>query len=79
MLGVEHIVTGYDHLAFLVCLLLGAPTVRALVLVVTSFTIAHSLTLALATFELVVLPPALVESLIALSIAYVAVENLCGS
>jgi hypothetical protein len=75
-LGVEHIFTGYDHLAFLVCLLLGAPTVRALVLVVTSFTIAHSLTLALATFDVVVLPSALVESLIALSIAYVAVENL---
>ena len=78
-LGIEHIVTGYDHLAFLVCLLLGAPTVRALVLVVTSFTVAHSVTLALATFDLVVLPPALVESLIALSIAYVAVENLFGT
>lgn len=77
-LGVEHIVTGYDHLAFLVCLLLGASTGRSLVMVVTSFTIAHSITLALATFDLVVLPSRLVESVIALSIAYVSVENLFG-
>lgn len=77
-LGVEHIATGYDHLAFLVCLLIGASGARSLVLVVTSFTLAHSLTLALATFELVALPPALIESLIALSIAYVAAENLLG-
>ena len=79
VLGIEHIFTGFDHLAFLVCLLLGAPTIRALVLVVTSFTVAHSITLALATFDVVVLPAALVESLIALSIAYVAVENLFGT
>lgn len=78
MLGVEHIATGYDHLAFLVCLVIGARSVRAVVLVVTSFTIAHSITLALATFDLVALPPRLIESLIALSIAYVAVENLMG-
>lgn len=77
-LGVEHIVTGYDHLAFLVCLLLGASTGRSLVMVVTSFTIAHSITLALATFDLVVLPSRLVESVIALSIAYVAAENFVG-
>jgi len=77
-LGVEHIVTGYDHLAFLVCLLLGASTGRSLVMVITSFTIAHSITLALATFDLVVLPSRLVESVIALSIAYVAAENFFG-
>lgn len=75
-LGIAHIFTGYDHLAFLVCLLIGASSARALVLVITSFTIAHSLTLALATFDIVVLPPRLIESLIALSIAYVAAENL---
>ncbi len=74
--GIEHIVTGYDHLAFLLCLLLGTSTARGLVLVITSFTVAHSLTLALATFEIVVLPARLIESLIALSIAYVAAENL---
>ena len=78
-LGVEHIFTGYDHLAFLVCLLIGTTTVRSLVRVISSFTIAHSITLALATFDAVVLPPRLIESLIALSIAYVAVENLAGT
>jgi hypothetical protein len=77
-LGVEHIVTGYDHLAFLVCLMLGTRSVRSVVLVVTSFTLAHSITLALATFDLVRLPSQLIESLIALSIAYVAAENLLG-
>ena len=75
VLGVEHIVTGYDHLAFLVALLLGTATLKNLIKVVTAFTVAHSVTLALATFGLVQLPPRLIESLIALSIAYVAIEN----
>ncbi|MEZ5288177.1 MAG: HupE/UreJ family protein [Vicinamibacterales bacterium] len=75
-LGVEHIVTGYDHLAFLAALLLGAAAFRSVVGIVTAFTLAHSLTLGLATFDIVTVPPALVESLIALSIAWVAVENL---
>lgn len=76
LLGIKHIVTGYDHLAFLLCLLIAAPTVRSLIRVVTAFTIGHSVTLALATFNLVVLPSRLVETAIALSIAYIAVENL---
>ncbi|MGE0814660.1 MAG: HupE/UreJ family protein [Vicinamibacterales bacterium] len=75
-LGIEHIVTGYDHLAFLAALLLGAAAFRAVVGIVTAFTVAHSLTLGLASFDLVTVPPALVEALIALSIAWVAVENL---
>jgi hypothetical protein len=75
-LGVEHIFTGYDHLLFLVGLLTGTSGLLALLKVVTSFTAAHSLTLALATFGLVTVPPELVESLIALSIAYVAAENV---
>lgn len=75
-LGIEHIVTGYDHLAFLVCLLIATTTFGSLVKVITSFTLAHSITLALATFDLVILPTRLTESLIALSIAYVAIENL---
>ncbi len=75
-LGVEHIFGGYDHLAFLVGLLACAATFTSLLKIVTSFTVAHSLTLGLATFDLVWLPSRLVESLIALSIAYVAVENL---
>ncbi len=75
-LGVEHIFTGYDHLAFLLCLLVATATLGSLVKVITSFTIAHSITLALATFNVVILPARLTESLIALSIAYVAAENL---
>jgi hydrogenase/urease accessory protein HupE len=75
-LGVEHIFTGYDHLAFLLCLLVATATIRSLVMIITSFTIAHSITLALATFGLVHLPPRLTESAIAVSIGYVAAENL---
>jgi hypothetical protein len=77
-LGIEHIITGYDHLAFLMGLLIGTTTFIALVKVVTSFTAAHSVTLALATFNVISLPPRLIESLIALSIAYVAIENFMG-
>ena len=75
-LGVEHIFTGYDHLAFLLGLLVATATIRSLITIVTSFTIAHSITLALATFQLVNLPSRLTESLIAVSIGYIAAENL---
>ena len=78
VLGMEHIVTGYDHLAFLVGLLVTTSTLLALIKVVTSFTLAHSITLALATLGIVTLPPRLIESLIALSIAYIAIENFMG-
>jgi hypothetical protein len=77
-LGIEHIFTGYDHLAFLVGLLIVTTTLGSMIKVITSFTVAHSITLALATFDLVILPARLTESLIALSIAYVAAENLLG-
>jgi hypothetical protein len=75
-LGVEHIFTGYDHLAFLLGLLVATTTMGSLVKVITSFTLAHSITLALATFNLVNLPSRLTESLIAVSIGYIAAENL---
>ena len=75
-LGVEHILTGYDHLLFLVGLLVVGRGWRYLVVIVTSFTVAHSLTLVVATLGLVIPPARLVEALIALSIAYVGVENL---
>jgi HupE / UreJ protein len=75
-LGVTHIFTGYDHLAFLLCLLIGTNSFASLVKIITSFTVAHSITLALATFDVVVLSSRLTESVIALSIAYVAIENL---
>jgi len=76
LLGIEHIFTGYDHLAFLLGLLVATASLGSLVKIITSFTIAHSITLALATFNIVILPSRLTESLIALSIGYVAAENL---
>ncbi len=75
-LGVQHIATGYDHLAFLLGLLIATSSLRSLIKTITSFTIAHSITLALATFDIVILPSRFTESMIALSILYVAVENL---
>jgi hypothetical protein len=78
-LGIEHIFTGYDHLALLLGLLLATSTLLSLAKVVTSFTVAHSVTLALATFGVVSLPGRLIESLIALSIAYIAIENFMGT
>lgn len=77
-LGIMHIFTGYDHLAFLVGLLIVTTSLGSLVKIITSFTVAHSITLALATFNIVVLPTRLTESVIALSIVYVALENLLG-
>ncbi|MBI4696354.1 MAG: HupE/UreJ family protein [Gammaproteobacteria bacterium] len=75
-LGIEHILTGYDHLLFLLALLLRAEGWVQVLKVITAFTLAHSVTLALAVLGLVTLPGALVEATIAASIAYVAAENL---
>ncbi len=76
LLGVGHIFTGYDHIAFLVALLLLGGTVRELVKIVTAFTVAHSLTLALATLGVFAPSPRVVEPLIAASIVFVGAENL---
>ena len=75
-LGIEHILTGYDHLLFLLALMVGGGSAWALVKIVTAFTLAHSVTLAAAALDLIALPSQIVESAIALSIAYVALENL---
>lgn len=75
-LGVEHIWTGYDHLLFLFALLMVCRSFRSIVAIVTCFTLAHSITLALATLEVVNLPARLVEPLIAASIVFVGAENL---
>jgi hydrogenase/urease accessory protein HupE len=75
-LGVEHIWTGYDHLLFLFALLLVCRSFRSMVGIVTCFTLAHSLTLALATYDVVRLPSRFVEAAIAASIIFVGVENL---
>jgi hydrogenase/urease accessory protein HupE len=73
--GIHHIFLGFDHLAFLFALLLGARTAGSILGIVTSFTAAHSLTLLLAALEIVRIPSRITEALIALSILYVAVEN----
>jgi len=78
LLGIEHIVTGYDHLLFLAALLLVAKSFREAAAVVTFFTVAHSITLSLAALDVVRLPSSIVEPAIAASIVYVGVENLIG-
>ncbi len=75
VLGIEHILTGYDHLLFLLSLLMLGGGMRYLIKVVSAFTVAHSLTLTLAVLNIVTLPARWVESAIALSIVYVAAEN----
>jgi len=75
-LGFEHILAGIDHLLFLFGLLLVGGRFRELLKVVTAFTVAHSLSLAATVFGLLAPSPSLTEPLIALSIAYVGVENL---
>jgi len=73
-LGIEHLLQGYDHILFIIGLVLLVRTPLLLLKVVTSFTVAHSITLALASFATVSLPQAPVEALIALSIVFLAVE-----
>jgi hypothetical protein len=76
LLGVEHILSGYDHLLFLLGLLLPGGGWLALAKIITAFTLAHSVTLSLAVLNVVTLPDRLIEAVIALSIAAVAAENL---
>jgi hydrogenase/urease accessory protein HupE len=76
VLGVEHILTGYDHLLFLFGLVLVASRLRSVVAAVTAFTVAHSITLALAVLGVWAPSSRIVEPAIALSIAYVGIENL---
>ena len=77
-LGLAHIFLGYDHICFLIALLLVG-RLGELVKIVTAFTVAHSLTLILAALDVVHLPTRLVESGIAATIIYVAVENIRGA
>jgi hydrogenase/urease accessory protein HupE len=77
-LGVQHILTGFDHLLFVLALLIVTRGGWPLIKTVTAFTVAHSLTLALATLGVVHVPPPPVEAMIALSIAFVAAEILRG-
>jgi hydrogenase/urease accessory protein HupE len=74
--GVHHILIGPDHLLFLIGLLLLGGTMRQLTLVVTAFTIAHSITLSLAALNIITPPARIIEPAIALSIVYVGADNL---
>jgi hydrogenase/urease accessory protein HupE len=78
-LGVEHIWFGIDHLLFVICLLFIAGTFRRVLVTITGFTIAHSITLISAAMGLVTLNPAPVEAVIALSIVFVAREIVLGN
>jgi hypothetical protein len=81
-LGFSHILAGIDHLLFVVCLVIPFRRVRPLIAIVTSFTVAHSITLIGSALGLVpgaLWFPPLVEALIALSIVYMAFENILGA
>ena len=75
-LGIEHIFIGIDHILFLLALIVLGGRFRDLIKIVTAFTVAHSVTLAVAALGLFHPPGRLIESAIALSIVYVAGENL---
>ncbi len=74
--GIHHILIGPDHLLFLVGLLLLGGTIRQLAVIVTAFTVAHSITLSLAALNIVSPPARIIEPAIALSIVYVGADNL---
>jgi len=74
--GVMHILTGYDHLLFVSALVLAAVSFWDMVKVIAAFTLAHTITLALSVFDIFRLPPWVVEPVIALSIVFVALENV---
>jgi len=80
--GITHILDGADHLLFVICLLIPFRRLRPLVAIITSFTVAHSITLIASTFGLVpkvLWFPSLIEMLIAASIVYMAIENIVGA
>ena len=82
VLGFEHILDGFDHLLFLLCLVIPFRRFWSLVPIVTSFTVAHSITLIASAVGLApdaLWFPPLIETLIALSIVFMAVENIVGA
>jgi hydrogenase/urease accessory protein HupE len=74
IMGMEHILSGIDHLLFVLALMLLIPDIRTLVKAITAFTVAHSMTLGLATLGIVNMPSGPTEAVIALSILFLAVE-----
>lgn len=75
-LGIHHILLGFDHLIFLLGLLVVCRRWKDAAIIITCFTLAHSVTLSLAALKLVAFPPKWTEVIIALSIVYVGLENL---
>jgi hydrogenase/urease accessory protein HupE len=73
--GIEHIITGYDHISFLIAVVLWATRAWPVVKIVTAFTVSHSITLTLAALQIVEIPTRWTEIAIAMSIIYVAAEN----
>lgn len=78
LLGLDHILGGWDHLAFLACLALIASSARRILFAVTGFTLGHALSISAAALGLAGLPPAPVEAAIALSVMFLAAEALRG-
>ena len=78
LLGAEHLLSGIDHILFLLALIVGSRRLRDVVLAATTFTVAHSVTFLLAALGVVTVPAAIVEPIIALSIAVVAAWYLWG-
>ncbi len=74
VLGVEHILEGYDHLLFVLALLLLVTNIRMLIWTITAFTVAHTITLMLASLDVIHLSSSAVEAIIALSIVFIAAE-----
>ena len=79
LMGIEHILTGYDHLVFIFALLLIPARLRSLLAIITAFTIAHSITLGIAVLGIWTPSSRVVEPAIALSIAYVGLEDWVAS
>lgn len=75
--GISHILTGFDHLLFLAALVLTTASLWQLVKVVTAFTIAHTVTLTLTALQLVHVPQMITEPVIAASIVFIAIQNIC--
>ena len=76
-LGFKHIIPlGFDHILFIISLCLITPKLKPVLYQATAFTVAHSITLGLAMFKIITPSPAIVEPIIAISIAYVALENI---
>ncbi|MBH24103.1 MAG: hypothetical protein CMH57_06560 [Myxococcales bacterium] len=74
--GILHILIGLDHVLFVLCLLLIARELKPLLLVVTAFTVSHSVTLVASALDLMIVPAAIIEPVIALSILVIAIENI---